>query len=317
MVAENALTLVQSPASPAPRPTLPADLFGRFLGYLDAAPKTVETYTKALRRLFAYFSLHGIAQPRREDLIAFREDLKASGRKPSTVQGYMAAARIFFRWAAQEGLYPNIAERVKGAKQDRAHKKDYLTSAQVKAILEGIGRVHQADLRDYAMVALMVTCGLRTVEVVRADVGDLRTLGDGTVLYVQGKGHEEKAEYVKVAAPVEKAIRAYLATRGPAADAAPLFSSGADKNRGQRLTTRSISRIAKDRMRAAGYDSARLTAHSLRHTAVTLSLLAGKDLAEVQQFARHTNISTTLIYDHSLELARNSCAQAVTEAVMQ
>ena len=68
-------------------------------------------------------------------------------------------------------------------------------------------------------------------------------------------------------------------------------------------------------MQAAGYDSARLTAHSLRHTAVTLSLLAGKDITEVQQFARHKNIETTMIYNHALDKAKNTCSKAVESAI--
>lgn len=291
------------------------ELFSRYIAYLDSAPKTVETYTKALRRLFNYFSLNGVTQPQREDVIAFRDDLKDSGCKPTTVQAYITAAKIFFKWTEQEGLYPNIADRLKGAKLDRNHKKDYLTSAQVREVLANIDRSTEQGLRDYAMLFLMITGGLRTIEVSRASVGDLRTLGDNTVLYVQGKGREEKTEYIKVSGPTEKAIRDYLKVRENTADTEPLFASTSNNNRGQRLTTRSISGITKARLQDAGFDSSRLTAHSLRHTAVTLSLLAGRDLAEVQQFARHANISTTMIYNHALDRAKNGCSDAITLAI--
>ena len=170
-------------------------------------------------------------------------------------------------------------------------------------------------LRDYAIIALMVTGGLRTIEVVRANIEDMRTLGDSTVLYVQGKGRDEKTEYIKLSDPVEKAIRAYLKTRSNVSPEDPLFTSISNNSNGERMTTRSISRIAKNNMKEAGYDSSRLTAHSLRHTAVTLSLLAGKDITEVQQFARHANISTTQIYNHALEKAKNSCSEAITNAI--
>ena len=50
------------------------------------------------------------------------------------------------------------------------------------------------------------------------------------------------------------------------------------------------------------------TAHSLRHTAVTQALIAGQTLQEVQQFARHSNINTTLIYAHNLENEKNECS---------
>ncbi|MBR4628717.1 MAG: tyrosine-type recombinase/integrase [Ruminococcus sp.] len=292
-----------------------ADLLSRFIAYLDAAPKTVETYTRQLRQLFKFFAENGITQPTRDDLIAYKEALRESGHKPTTIQGYIIAARQFFTWTEVEGIYPNIAEHLKGARIDREHKKDYLTAAQVKAILETIERDTLTGLRDYAMLVLMVTCGLRTIEIARANIGDLRTAAGQTVLYIQGKGHEEKADYVKVTAQVEKAIRAYLKARGKAADSEPLFTSTSNNSRGKALTTRSISGIVKTRMQNAGYDSERLTAHSLRHTAVTLALLAGEDITEVQQFARHANIATTQIYNHALDKAANGCASAIADAI--
>lgn len=310
----NALTVAQS-GNIIEQQEIRAELFNRFIAYLDTTPKTIETYTKALRQLFSYFSLNGIRKPQREDIIAFRDELKASGHKPTTVQSYITATKIFFSWTEQEKLYPNIAEHLKGAKLDRNHKKDYLTSGQVKEVLANIDRSTEQGLRDYAMLFLMITGGLRTIEVARADIGDLRTLGDGTVLYVQGKGREEKTEYIKISATAEKAIRAYLKTRANTADADPLFTSTSHNNSGQRMTTRSISGIAKTRLQGAGFDSSRLTAHSLRHTAVTLSLLAGRDLAEVQQFARHANIATTMIYNHALDRAKNGCSDAITQAI--
>lgn len=291
------------------------ELYQQFVAYLDAKPKTVETYTKALRQLDSYFVAHGIRQPKREDVLAFREDLKATGHKPTTIQNYITAARLFFSWLEQAGIYPNIAAHVKGAKLDREHKKNYLTSRQVKAVLADIDRTTLQGKRDYAMLVLMVTGGLRTVEVERADIGDMQTLGDNTVLYIQGKGRDEKTEYVKLDAHVEAAIRDFLKARGEAKPDAPLFASTSNNNRGKRMTTRAISGIAKAHMVEAGYNSDKLTAHSLRHTAVTLSLLAGQPLEEVQQFARHANISTTMIYNHALDKAKNGCSAAIANAI--
>ena len=299
----------------ATQQSITPELFNSFVEYLDTAPKTIETYTRALRQLANYLFINGISQPTREDIIAFRDELKASGHKPTTVQNYITACKIFFSWTEQRGVYPNIAEHIKGAKLDRDHKKDYLTSRQVKEVLENIDRGTQQGLRDYAIMLLMVTGGLRTIEVSRADIGDIRNAGDNTVLYIQGKGHEEKTDYIKLSAPAEQAIRAYLSTRKDAEDTEPLFTSTSNNNSGARMTTRSISGIAKSRLVNAGFDSSRLTAHSLRHTAVTLSLLAGKDIAEVQQFARHANITTTMIYNHALDKAKNGCSEAIAEAI--
>ena len=295
--------------------TLDFKIFERFINYLDASPKTVETYKKALRQFFNYLGVHGIRQPQREDVLAFRDDLKASGLKPTTVQNYITATRIFFKWTEQEGLYPNIAEHVKGAKLDKNHKKDYLTSRQAKEVLAGVQTDSEEGLRNYAILSLMVTGGLRTIEVSRADVGDLRTVGENTVLFVQGKEKKKKTEYIKISAPVEKAIRTYLKARDLTTEEQPLFTSTSNNSRGKRITTRTVSAVVKNALKNAGYDSARLTAHSLRHTAITLALLAGREITEVQQFARHANLNTTMIYNHALDQAKNGCSDAITNAI--
>ncbi len=68
-------------------------------------------------------------------------------------------------------------------------------------------------------------------------------------------------------------------------------------------------------MKNAGYNSKRLTAHSLRHSAVTIALLGGLSLQDVQAFARHATIATTTIYAHNISrltsLVENSIARAI------
>lgn len=293
------------------------DLFSRFTAFIDAKPKTVQTYTRAIRQFYAFLYRRGITQPQRVDILAFRDELKATGHKPTTVQNYITATRLFFQWTAQEGIYPNIAEHIKGATLSKDHKKDYLTSKQVKRVLASIDRSTIQGKRDYAMLALMITGGLRTIEVSRADIQDIRTVGDDSALFIQGKGRDEKEEYVKIQPPVEDAIREYLKARGLADMSDPLFASTSNNSKGGRLTTRSVSGIVKDRLVAAGYDSSRLTAHSLRHTAVTLSLLGGEDLQKVQQFARHSNLATTMIYAHNLDRAKNKCEATISNAIFK
>lgn len=295
-------------------PIITEDLFKRFIAFIDAKPRTIETYTRAIRQLFNYFSFKGIRQPQRADIIAFRDELKKD-HKATTVQNYITATRLFFQWTAQEGLYPNIADHIKGATISKEHKKDYLTSKQVKAILNSIDRGTIQGLRDYAILALMITGGLRTIEVSRSNIEDLRAVGDSTALYIQGKGKDEKTEYIKIQPQVEEAIRDYLKALGTTDQTQPLFTSTSNNSKGERLTTRSISGIVKKRLQEAGYNSDRLTAHSLRHTAVTLSLLGGNSLQEVQQFARHANITTTQIYAHNLDRAKNKCESTIAKAI--
>lgn len=309
----NSLTVVENAAMIEPR-VINAELFSRWTSYIDASPKTVDTYRKNIKRFFVYLMENGITQPTRETVVAYRDYLKEE-HKPTTVQGYLAAVKLFFQWTAQEGLYPNVADRVKGAKLDTEHKKDYLTTKQVARLLGAIDRSTLKGLRDYAILSVMVTTGLREISIVRANIGDIRAAGDTIALYYQGKGHEEKSDYVKLAEPVEEAVRAYLKARGETDLKATLFSSIANRNTGERMTTRSVSRIAKERLIAVGLESDRLTGHSLRHTAATLNLLNGGTVEETQQLLGHRNINTTLIYSHALERAKNDSEERIARAI--
>lgn len=290
-------------------------LASRWIRFLDAKPRTVEAYERSLRPFFKFIKENGITQPTREDILSYRQHLAETGHRPTTIQAYVAVLRLFFRWTAEEGFYRNVADHVKGAKLDREHKRDYLTADQVKRLLGSVDRTTASGVRDYALLALVVTGGLRTIEVARANIEDLRTVADFSALYIQGKGRDEKTEYIRLDGHAETALREYLKTRGPVDPSAPLFSSFSHNGVGSRLTTRAISGIIKGYLIKAGFNSSRLTAHSLRHTAATLSLLAGKPLEEVQQFLRHADISTTMIYNHALDKAANGCSRAVGAAI--
>lgn len=293
-----------------------ADLYGRFIAYLDRTPKTVETYRQALKPFFLFTTRKGITRPTREDILEYKKELGARGLSASTVQAYILALRQFFKWLAQEGLYRNEADNIHGAKISKEHKKGYLTSGQVKDVLRGIDQEDVAGKRGYAIFLLMTTAGLRTIEVSRANIEDIRNVGDNVGLFLQGKGKEDRAAYVKLAGPVEVAIRAYLKARGPVEAKAPLFASNSNNNQGGRMTTRAISGIVKGYMVQAGYASDMLTAHSLRHTAGTLNLLNGGTLQETQQLLRHEDINTTMIYLHNITRANNNSEDRIARAIL-
>ena len=292
---------------------LPA-AYADYAAFLDAAPRTVQTYTGNIRQFVKWAQDNEIERPTREDVIRYRDELQKRC-KPSTVQSYIVALRLFFRWTAQAGIYPNIAEHVKGAKLDTSHKKDYLNASQIRDILDSIDTQTAKGKRDYCIIALMVTGGLRDIEVSRANIEDLAQQGGRTVLYLQGKGRTERTEYARIVPEVEKPLREYLKTRKSAKGKQPLFTSMSNNSKGERLSPKSISAIVKERLIDAGYNSDRLTAHSLRHSAVTLSLIGGLPLEEVQQFARHRNISTTQIYAHNLERAKNRSEETIAGSI--
>lgn len=286
-------------------PAFTREIVEEAIQHLDTTPATREQYRRKTRHLLAYLESRRIARPTRLDIMEYRDTIREKSA-PSTVAAYITAARQVFRVLAAAGLYPDITQGVRTKGQGKQHKRDALTRTQARSLIDAVDTSTPAGLRDYAMINLMLRAGLRTIEVSRARVKDLRTIDGIPVLFVHGKGKEEAAEPVPLTAAALDPIRAYLRTRGNASPEAPLFTAAGNRNHAGQMTTRSIRRVFKAATLAAGIDAPTITAHSCRHTAVTLALQAGATLQEVQAMARHARIETTLIYAHNLDVIHNT-----------
>lgn len=290
-------------------------IFKAFIDALDASDRTRATYDKSLRRWGLFLKGEGLTalDATRRNVVAYKGRLEGEGKKAATVNAYLTSVRRLYAWLESEGIKPNIAANVKGLRKSPHGSKDALSVSQAREILAdrpGPGASVE-ELRDYALVNLLTRRGLRTVEAVRADVADLRTVNGQAVLFVQGKGYADKGEIVVLGAACEGPLRDYLAARGHAEGSEPLFACTGNRNRGGRMTTRNVSRICKAALKAHGVDTPSITAHSLRHTAVTSALIAGASLQEVQAMARHKSISTTMIYAHNLDRMKAGAENAV------
>lgn len=240
--------------------------------------------------------------------------------KATTVAVYFRSVCAFFRWTAASNLYPNITENLHAPKVRRdIHRKEALQAGDVLKIENSIReraaakveaaagkdtrgkreRATEQGKRDFAMYLLAVNCGLRTVELSRANVGDLEIKGGNAVLWVWGKGHAEPDQKKPLAREVYAALQDYLQTRGAAGKGAPLFAATGNRSGGKRIATTTISTILKRAMRAAGYDSDRITAHSLRHTAGTSVQEITGNIYTTQKYMRHAEPGTTEIYLHN------------------
>ena len=71
------------------------ELITAFLDYADVKPNSETAYLKALKPLFRYLIAHGITEPTREDIKAYRQELLET-KKETTVNLYMTTARLFF-----------------------------------------------------------------------------------------------------------------------------------------------------------------------------------------------------------------------------
>lgn len=294
------------------------DYFKSFIDYCDVKETTLNGYIAYIKQFMRWLNDNEINQPVREDIKSYKAYLDKQNLSAGTKAQYLRAVKHFFKWTQSEGFYPNIADNIKGIKVHRDNtKKEAFNEEDIKTILRSIDRTTEAGKRDYAMILLSVTGGLRIIEMQRADIQDIATIKGQRVLYIQGKGHEDKDDYTKLIPEVAEAIADYLASRPPYKNNSPLFTGTSNRGRGQRMSVPTISRIIKKVFINAGYDSSKLTAHSLRHTSNTLLFKSGADLTQVQKHARHSDPSTTQIYLHAFEREKDTSEQDIFNQIFK
>ncbi len=275
-------------------------LIDAFVSSQDVRPNSRALYKRTVKQFFNWLMANDLELKTltRVEIIKYKEYLLESGLSTLTIDSYLVAVRKFFEWAETNKYYPNVAKGIKGIRRKRDYRKMPLTSSQGKELLE---HFESYALRDYAMVNLLIRTGLRTIELIRANVGDVTFKGDTRVLLVHGKGRDEKDNFVILSKKAYEPIKEYLETRQKVNQNSPLFISVSNKNFNQRLTTRSIRRIVKEGLRAIGLDNKEFTAHSLRHSFASYLFKDGQRLEHIQGALRHSDPATTQIYLKGIE----------------
>ena len=312
-------------------------LFSSFVSYVDGSEQTTATYIRNLRQFAKWLCYRNITKPEeitRETIIEFREDM-LTRCKPGTVSQYLRTVKAFISWGTLEDIFPkDVSRNVKPPKVKKVigtPKKKRLKPFQVLEIEESIkagalgaieaaytskkdasgkmARATEQGKRLFAMYLLAVNNGLRVVELSRARVKDLdidTESGQGYI-YIWGKGHIEADTRKPLAPEVLEAIEDYLKSRrDKAPKSAPLFVSTGNRSGGKAIAPTTISAMLKAAMKEAGYNSERITAHSLRHTAAQNALAAsGNNILETQFYMRHESPRTTEEYIETSEDIEN------------
>lgn len=275
-----------------------------FIAHQDVAGSSRHLYTRTLQQFTKW--LHDTERMTkianmtldRSDILDYKNNLLNRGLSPLTVGSYIVAVRKFFAFLESAKIYPNIAATVKTPHKPKGFTKEHLTDAKSVELL----RYEQGNnLRDFALVNLLLRTGLRTIEVERANIGDVTYEAGQRILLVQGKGHDTKDDFVVLTDKAWQPIAEYLKSRKGVAKTEPLFASDSRRNNGGRLTTRSISRICKEGLKSIGLDDHKFTAHSLRHTTACAILNHGGQLTDAQHVLRHVSPVTTQIYVESIK----------------
>lgn len=280
----------------------------KFIDSIDASERTVQEYAK---NICSFIDWLPTDRPERETVLQYKQHLIDRELKPHSVNAYLTAVRRFFSFLESVLVYPDIAKSIKGMKTPKRNTKDGLTGDQCRRLVNTIPTAGTLSRRDYALLNLLIRTGIRTIEAQRADIADIRNQGGETVLFVHGKGRDSKDDFVVLTAEALNPILDYLASRGAVKDSEPLFVSYSNNGRGKGLTTRSIRRIVAKHLGSAGLKNDRVSAHSLRHSFVTLAIEGGADLPQVQASARHSSPETTMRYFHNKDRLQNAGEKAV------
>jgi len=165
----------------------------------------------------------------------------------------------------------------------------YLTLDESRHLLKSIkGPFHE---RDYAIITLLLNCGMRRSELTGIDLYDIRD----NALTILGKGNMERTIYLNQACQqaLEVHLKGRLLEKTPERNA--LFL---DQDR-KRISPMNVYQLVKVHLAAAGLDTSKYSTHKLRHTAATLMYIhGGVDVRAIQEILGHKKISSTEIYTH-------------------
>ncbi len=241
---------------------------------LDArqSPYTINSYLAAIRGLYRHMMSYA-----RRALRSGNVTVDQVSHITILIEGVMAVRKV---------RTPNTPARIPA------------TVEQCREIIESIPADSLTDIRDKAIISLLIGTGLRRIELVRAIRADLVHQGGQLLLKVQRKGMHSKHGFVVIQPDVEKLIRPWLAQSPCQQTDNPLFCSLSNRRYGNPLTARSISRIVRDRLDVLNLSH--ISTHGLRHSFASAALSSGQvELRDLQQCLGHSSVVTTEIYTHT------------------
>ena len=290
----------------------------KFLDYLkiekNRSDNTIRSYQTDIELLFEFLTSRGLSSFKEIQTDFIKEwivSLKKNNISNTTISRRISSIKVFFNFLVKNNLIEinptlkiiapklnKVLPNILGQKQ----ADQLLTQAAIYEVEE---ESQEVRIRDYAILEVLYSTGIRVSELVGLDVEDINF--SNLTLKVLGKGKKER--FVPFGIPAREAIDKYLK------DSRNSFN---DKNsqalflglRGKRLNVRQVRRILNKAMDQIE-NSKEVSPHDLRHSAATHMLEAGADLRIVQELLGHSSLATTQKYTHvTIERLREVFANA-------
>jgi site-specific recombinase XerD len=268
---------------------------------------TRKAYRQDIHDFMAFAGLKRPEQFRevtRAHVIAWRDQLVGQGLSNDTIRRKLAALSSLFAYLCDR--HAVLHNPVLGVKRPRSMNRAGVTPAlgdhQARLLLEAPPAETLKGKRDRAILATLLYHALRREELCTLRVGDIHQREGVVHLRVEGK--EDKVRNLPLHVLAQRLIAVYLEAAGHGSDRhGPLFrpvKNNRTKTLAKSLHPTSVYEdIVRRYAREIGLIDAvpGLCVHSLRATAATNALLHEADIAKVQEWLGHSDISTTRMYD--------------------
>lgn len=260
---------------------------------LDVSETTRKDYSSRIGLFLRFVGDGGL---NRNSYLGFKRYLETrTDLTAATKNKYLATAKVFLRELNRLGVVPaDITQNIKLFSQSKKHKRDGLSDKNILAIVVKIRTLPNTprNTRLRALFCLLAFQGLRQIEIIRLDVGDIDLTSN--VAFVRGKGSDDK-ELIHLAPETTKAIRDYI--RFNKVGSGALFKSLGNR-KSERLSSMTIKREFKEIFDEIGIEK---TTHGFRHYYIT-TLLKSLDVRDVRKFSRHHSLEMLIVYDDELDI---------------
>jgi integrase len=263
-----------------------------------SSPITRRVYNMALDKFMAWFQ----QEPHpggfcKATVSAWRASLETRGLGSSSIIIRMSAIRKLAAEAADNGLIaPELAAgiaRVKSVKSTGIRVGNWLTLRQAQALLGAPDIATVKGLRDRAILAVLLGCGLRRSEVAALTLGHIQQRDDRWCI-VDLKGKHGRIRTMPMPTWVKVSIDAWASMAGVADGYVFRPVNRADRAGGERLGEKVVWQMLQQYADAVGVPG--IAPHDLRRTCAKLCRAAGGELEQIQLLLGHASVQTTERY---------------------
>jgi site-specific recombinase XerD len=275
-------------------------------------PRTRRAYQSDLEDFCKFVGLSAAEEFRsvtRSHVLAWRAQLEQRGLAGASIRRKLAALASLFDHLLESNAVAG-GNPVHGVKRPRIETNEGKTPAlgdhQAKALLDAPDPDTLKGKRDRAILAVLLYHGIRREEAAQLMVADIKERRGIKHLQIHGKGG--KLRFLPLHPVAAERIYAYLEMSGhQLVDVkAPLFMPLRGRSTGGGISANGIYTVVGHYAKVAGIEVAGLGVHGLRATAATNALEHEADIAKVQVWLGHANISTTRIYDRRQQRPEDS-----------